>query len=62
MFQPKCVCAAVAGYVATMTATPQNPDQDAEPPTPDGSPPDDGESDEPGSHPDPAPDAADGDS
>jgi hypothetical protein len=50
------------GYVANMTTTPQNPDQDAEPPTPDGSPPDDGDAEEPGSHPDPAPGSATADS
>jgi len=50
------------GYVANMTTTPQNPDQDAEPPTPDGSPPDDGDAEEPGSHPDPEPGSADADS
>jgi hypothetical protein len=48
-----------SGYVAGMTTNPENPDQDAEPPTPDGSPPDDGNSDEPGSHPDPEPGSAD---
>jgi hypothetical protein len=58
MFRPGCVCAAGSGYVATMS-TPQDPDQDAEPPTPDGSPPDDGDAEEPGSHPDPAPGSAD---
>jgi hypothetical protein len=52
------VGAAGSGYVATMS-TPQDPDQDAEPPTPDGSPPDDGDAEEPGSHPDPAPGSAD---
>jgi hypothetical protein len=33
-----------------MTTTPQDPDQDAEPPAPDGSPTDDGDTEEPGNH------------
>jgi hypothetical protein len=45
-----------------MTTTPQNPDQDAEPPTPGGETPETGDTEEPGSDPDPAPGSADDDS
>jgi hypothetical protein len=53
--EPEGVVSSEDGYVPLMTTTPNNPDQDAEPPTPDGTPPDIGDSNETGSHPDPSP-------
>jgi hypothetical protein len=50
------------GYRGVMTTSPQEPDPDAEPPTPDNEEPDadqlDEASSEPGSHPDPDPGAS----